>query len=625
MADVLMTNNQAERHRTRIKSVIAEHTFEHQREAASRTFSKFESGAKAVVIAAEMQSGKSGIALALSCLQRNSLSDEQICNRRLLKDTLYLVTMADVALLEQAKADFALCPNMVVSNFTNFRHAIISEFKYQAPKLIIIDECHYGSHQDGVRYGKIFEYLDQENSNCNLAFISATPFSALFAAGSDSILRHHYQTQLVFHKTNTEYLGIRSMHKNHQIVKLDITQRDFCQESLLRRRFIRQFNEHQGPGWSLVRVPSGLAASAKAMLIEQGISQDQIFIIGQRLSGVEEHEISSIQDFKIAYDAARLFDEKLIAITVAGFRAGINFGQQMKEELINSWDSTISNIAAVVQANIGRACGYHHNTTALHYTNLDAISAYSDIIDALEKQTENCDFNKLHQVFESICSRYQVTAFDRGLSISPRSEPGVSTKLDDSKTYLTAGYLIVPAKLDQPNFDFTIYTQEKQYLDAIQLIREELLKDGGPFIKRGRALRGDKQNWIKAQWVNGATYNDYTEGCTKNRILKFIKMLNDGERLEFNTVVNPGGGEITEDKLVMASIFSIYNLSGQVDAYKRTMDDDDMREVCELLDCQRDDTVIVLFKRGEFSSELTQSKQEMANDSRLKEHSIFKL
>lgn len=71
--------------------------------------------------------------------------------------------------------------------------------------------------------------------------------------------------------------------------------------------------------------------------------------------------------------------------------------------------------------------------------------------------------------------------------------------------------------------------------------------------------------------------------------------------------------------------FSIYNLSGQVDAYKRTMDDDDMREVCELLDCQRDDTVVVLFKRGEFSSELTQSKQEMTNDSRLKEHSIFKL
>ena len=615
-------NNQALRHREKIASVLTQATYEHQRTAAERAYSLFREGARAVVVAAEMQSGKSGIALALSCLQRHSLSDEDICNRRLLKDTLYLVTMADVALLEQAKNDLALCPNLVVSNFTNFKQAIANEFKYQAPKLIIIDECHYGSHQDGIRYGRIFEYLDLENPACNVALISATPFSALFAAGSDSILRHHYHTKLVFHKTSADYHGIRQMHKNHQIVKLDTTQRDFCQDSLLRRRFIRQFNEHPGPGWSLVRVSNGLAATAKSMLIEQGISEDQILIIGQKLTGVEDDEISTIQDLKIAYDAARLFDDKLIAITVAGFRAGINFGQQMKEELINSWDSTIANIAAVVQANIGRACGYHHNRSALHYTNLDAIGAYSDLLDALEEQTEGCDFEKLHQVFEAICSRYQVTAFDRGLSISARTESGTSTKLDDSKIYITAGYLVVPAHLAQPDFDFTSYTQDSDYLDAITYIRDELLKDGGPFIKRGRALRGEKQNWIKAQWVNGATYNDYTESCAKNRTLKFIKMLNDGERLEFNTVVNPGGGETTEDKRIMASIFSIYNLSGQVDAYKRTMDEDDMREVSELLGCAFDSTIIVLFKRGELSE--TSNIEKSMSNSRLRESSIFK-
>lgn len=94
-----------------------------------------------------------------------------------------------------------------------------------------------------IRYGRIFEYLDLENPARNVALISATPFSALFAAGSDSILRHHYHTKLVFHKTKADYHGIRQMHKNHQIVNLDTTQRDFCQDSLLRRRFIRQFNE----------------------------------------------------------------------------------------------------------------------------------------------------------------------------------------------------------------------------------------------------------------------------------------------------------------------------------------------------------------------------------------------
>ncbi|EGR09677.1 glutathione synthase domain protein [Vibrio cholerae HE48] len=38
-----------------------------------------------------MQAGKSGIALALCCLQRLSLSDTDICDRKQLKDTLYLV------------------------------------------------------------------------------------------------------------------------------------------------------------------------------------------------------------------------------------------------------------------------------------------------------------------------------------------------------------------------------------------------------------------------------------------------------------------------------------------------------------------------------------------------------
>ena len=225
-------------------------------------------------------------------------------------------------------------------------------------------------------------------------------------------------------------------------------------------------------------------------------------------------------------------------------------------------------------------------------------------------------------MFESICSRYQVNGFDRGLSIAARTDPSVNKKVDDSNIYITEGYLVVPGHLAQPDFDFTTYTHDKDYLDAIAHIREELLKDGGPFIKRGRALRGEKQNWIKAQWVNGATYNDFTESCAKSRISKFIKMSNDGERLEFNSVVNPGGGETTEDKRIMASIFSVYNLSGQVDAYKRSMDEEDMQEVCEMLCCPFDTTVIVLFKRGVLSS--TTRNHNITSSSKIRDDSVFK-
>ncbi len=370
-------SNTADKHRHLIDKVISQNTFEHQRKAAQRAFTHFDNNNRAVVIAAEMQSGKSGIALALSGIQRQKLNDIDICDRKQLKDTLYLVTMADLSLLEQAKKDLAPCNNVVVSNFINYESALASQFKNQPPKLIIIDECHYGAGSDAVRYSKIFDYLEKENTLCKVAFISATPFSALYSAGSDSILRHNFKTSLVFHETSSEYHGIREMHRNNQIIKLAEDQRNFCDDSLLRRRFIRQFNDHTGTGWSLIRVPSGQAHRAKNILLENNINPEQIVIIGQKLVDVNEQDLTSISDFKREYQTAAMFNDKLIAITVAGFRAGINFGKEMKETLINTWDSSIANIAAVVQANIGRACGYHQNTTAKHYTNLDAIRAYS--------------------------------------------------------------------------------------------------------------------------------------------------------------------------------------------------------------------------------------------------------
>jgi hypothetical protein len=312
-----------------------------------------------------------------------------------------------------------------------------------------------------------------------------------------------------------------------------------------------------------------------------------------------------------------------LTLTVAGFRAGINFGSKMKDELINSWDSTISNIAAIVQANIGRACGYHDNIKAIHYTNLDAIGAYSELLDHLESQSEHCDFAALQAQFEYICERYDVAGFDRGLTISSSVENSVKNAIQpDQFIYLTERYRIVPVKLHETEPEFSKYNLDSDELEAIRLIREEYLKDGGPFIKSGRALRGEHQNWIKAQWVNGATYNDFTESCAKERTLSFIRKLDQGEPLLFNQIVNPGGGESTDSKRFMATIFSVYNLSRQQSAYKRTMDEDDLIELSAALDIDYDDTIIVLFKRGVALASSTDETN--MSSTRIKSHSIFK-
>lgn len=614
----------AQQHRQHIQHVL-DMTFDHQQVAANKAHNVLVQDARAVIITAEMQSGKSGIALALACQQRLSLDDKALCDRKQLKDTLYLVTMADTALLAQAKQDLQATPNIVVSNFNHFQSVLDTDFKYQPPKLIIIDECHYGSASEGIRYSKVFDYLENTNKTGKIAFISATPFSALYAAGNDSIIRDDFHTRLVFHKTNNEYHGIRQMHSNHQVVKLDKTQRDFCDDSLMRRDFITHFNNHRGPGWSLIRVPGNSAQKAKKVLLEQGINEDQIFIIGQSLTDTESDQLISLDDFKKEFETAKLFDEKIIAITVAGFRAGINFGQEMKEDLIATWDSTIANIAAVVQANIGRACGYHRNTQAKHYTNLDAISAYSELLNHLESNDNSDDFTGIKELFEDICTRYDVSGFDRGTVIRPDTTTIVSRTRDDSRTYQTEGYCAVPALLQKNKPDFSEYTQDQDTLTAIEFIRQEYIKDGEPHTKSKRALKGDHQNWIKAQWVNGVSYDDYSRGknAAKPRTLDFIERLKNGELISFNEIVNPGGGEVTAEKRIAASIFSVYNTSSQLDQFKRQMNLEDVHEMCELLGVKKDNTLIVLFKRGGFDEESTHIKKTELESTRIKHNSVF--
>ena len=617
----------------------------HQVNAATKTFEALSGNVRAVVTAAEMQAGKSGIALALCCLQRLSLNDQDICDRKQLKDTLYLVTMPDTALKEQAEQDLKQAKNVVVSNFVNFEKALETEFKGNPPKLIIIDECHYGSNVSAVRYSKIFDYLEQENDKCKVVFISATPFGALYGADTeyqdaidlqqeaeesndiqllqeardvannalkDSILRRDFNTRLVFHKTSDEYYGVREMLRNGKVIGLEDNSKNFLYPSQERDSFIEQFLAHQEMGWSLVRVPAGLAMEAKQFLISKGIDEHSIYILGNSLSGVPEDEHCSIERFKKEFDDALLFEDKLIAITVAGARAGINFGAMMKNNLISTWDSTVASVAAVVQANIGRACGYHGNNSSMHYTNLNAAEAYGAILSHLEQTCSDyaaSDFDGIREFFEDVCQEYNVNGLDVGLTIKyKRRRP-----IGDVETYKTDSYIAVPAKLLQESTDFSHYTKDKILLQAIELIRNEFTAKGAPSVKGNRAMRGKKKNWIKAHWVNGDSFNNpekaQVDGTQKIKTKLYTQLLNNGEFLEFNRVVAPGSGELSENKLVTATIFSIYNISRR-NVKKIIMTTEDVWDMCDHFGIERDDTLIVLYKRGEYDIERSIAKKQ---------------
>jgi len=614
---------------------------EHQRTAARKTFAAFDDSTRAVVLAAEMQAGKSGISLALSCEQRLSLSDEDITQRSKLRDTLFLLTMVDTALLEQAKNDLASAKNTVVSNFNRFDEDLEIEFKGHPPKLIIIDECHYGSNISAVRYNKIFDYLEEHDS-CKIVFISATPFGALYAAEEaydqaveveeeaiaagdpktaqeardtandiikSSLIRRSFGTKLVFHRTSDEYYGVREMLKAGKVKPLSKEARNFMVASPEREAFIEHYNLADGPGWSLVRVPAGTAMDAKEFFLERGIPENNICIIGQTLSGVPEDEQTTIDRFKKEFTDAEMFGEKFVAITVAGCRAGINFGS-MKNNLISTWDSTVASVAAVVQANIGRACGYHQNTDSIHFTNIDGTEAYAASLDHLENTTDEhaaSDFDGLREFFDELCDEYNVQGLDVGLSVKRKKRKPIG----DVNTYHAESYAVIPAKLFDDKPDFSSYTSEPLFLKAMEIIRSEFLRDHGPKPKGHRAMRGKQKNWIKAQWVNGDSYDNKEKarksGTMKERALSFTRALDTSEQLYYNDVVMPGSGERSEDKAVTATIFSIYNMSRrQVD--KKVMSEVDMTEICELLNAPEDTTLVVLYKRGKFDEAMTQKK-----------------
>lgn len=114
-----MPRNNAEKHREIIKKILSDKVFPHQRNAAYNTFSALGADCKTVIMAAEMQSGKSGIALALACMQRDSLTDENIVDPNKLTDTLYVLTMPQTDLLAQAKNDLRPCHNARVTYLTH--------------------------------------------------------------------------------------------------------------------------------------------------------------------------------------------------------------------------------------------------------------------------------------------------------------------------------------------------------------------------------------------------------------------------------------------------------------------------------------------------------------------------
>lgn len=618
--------------RERASQVLASNNvWPHQRVAAQHAFDALKGDARAVILAAEMQSGKSGVSLALACLQRIAQPDEIAGDRaNWRKDTLFVLTMADNDLLKQAKNDLKPASNVTVTNLGQFEKDLDSDFPRNQPTLIIVDECHYGSGNKSVRYERLFHYLEFENPDCKLAFISATPLSALLATEAESMIRRKFKTRIVFHRASEDYYGVRQMLKAGQVVPLHGRSRSFLNRSPERTHLIELLKAHPGPGWALLRVPTATAMQAKQLLIAQGFAAQNILIVGQSLQGVPPEELISIEDLVEKYEEDREYNEKIIAITVAGCRAGINFGNTMKAELIATWDSTISNVAAVVQANIGRACGYNASRSAVHFTNAPGVRAYAEVLDYLEQTCTSAatdDLDGLRERYEKICLKYEISGLDVGATV--RSSGRLADAKPQEKIYRTDSYLVVPGRLHEQEADFSDYTVDPRLLEAIKAIRTVLLKNGGPQVKTSRAISGTSK--VAVGWVNGDTYDNEEKaiagGTYRVRAQSLAASLDNDHPYAFNDVIMMGGGVSIEKKEVSAMVFSIYNASRRKGVVNPCMTQEQLDELADWFEVPRGDTLILLAVRGEEDEVMTQQRHNLrvqkAAESSIVEHNHF--
>ena len=112
--------------------------------------------------------------------------------------------------------------------------------------------------------------------------------------------------------------------------------------------------------------------------------------------------------------------------------------------------------------------------------------------------------------------------------------------------------------------------------------------------------------------AQGDTYDNKEKalksGTMKERTLRFTQAIDQGQPAEYNEIVMPGSGELSEHKAVTATIFSIHNMSRR-NVAKKIMELADVHDMCDHFGVDRDDTLVVLYKRGAYDAKRSLEKK----------------
>ncbi|HCM1507995.1 TPA: hypothetical protein N2916_004402 [Vibrio parahaemolyticus] len=593
---------------------------------------------RVVCACAETQMGKTTICRLIAKRTIKNLSNKDL-DKLDHKVVVYIENVANNDLAAQADDNFAhLSENVAVESVTR-ASALLDTLPDTHGILFIIDESHMGCDHLAKRLNEILAKIeDRDVKEDRILLVSATGFSSIYEASKEkSILGYSAAIRVV--QPPKAYRGVSQFLEDNQIV--DNSDESCFYKAEYRtpavfKQFVDTLLNHSG-GLYIIRSSAGYTQLTKEKLLDltdqngqKILAEENIKIVASSLNDVEKDDLDSWNGVLRSYQAYKKRNKKLVIIVRGFLRVGIAMPPEMKEDLVATWDGTSSAVSSVVQALIGRACGYHNNTKALHFSHKNMLKAHSELNDRLSELAEppQIQLNDIAIAIQNITEKYSIPNWDPGLAGTDRTkainrlknktaekqfcvsswasysfDPNTKLKADEDDLQRIYDDLGLTHSDNSTNVATIISTIHAQYRPD---------KKGEIPAKSGRRFTG--LDYVSGQFINKKTFINAKHG-QRRKIETALTELHNQQDVSFNNLRTQGGGKKDIEKVdYVVYVISTYNVArdkGQQSDSQLTLEL--MKPFCEAYGIEPNNTVVILFKKGDKNETYTQEIQQELN------------
>jgi hypothetical protein len=310
---------------------------------------------------------------------------------------LFMTSMSDTALLTQNKAvleDKLFFRNgkwyksitYVVKMVPDFRDKPLFYLKENNVKLIVFDECDYGSGKRSVFNKNLFSLIKSKQINVKILLISATPYCAL-----NAVYKGELDAKIVEADIPNTYFGVSKMLEDNMVTDSNnistvlgvtqeyklIDQKKLSSELMLD---VDWFVSQDKGGLAIIRAANSVQAAKLSELLIDYSNEYEVVAIGVHHIPIKNvlGKDSFMWEHSIIHN-----NKKIVLIVINALSAGKDLGD-LKNHVRLVVENRKKMIANGVQGLVGRICGYHDNRNIRIIASLDVLRNYAKLEQSAE-------------------------------------------------------------------------------------------------------------------------------------------------------------------------------------------------------------------------------------------------